>query len=190
MADAPVKKATILKHLRDVVGARSTESGERNAVARVLASYGIVDLPEIEAAYSGGQTVRVYIWKDTPWGVLALSSGPGVKGHVEFVEPAHWAELPEGAYAQAVPVSAAARNKILGSVARAVERAAQLKPKAEQKPPAPPPEPPPAPKPKRKTRSRRKSASAPAPAPEPGAATLTADQIEAIRAAIRQAVRG
>ena len=70
---------------RDVSGA-ATESGEKSAIAKILAKGGYRKQPSVQSYRDGRNVVRIYLWRDTPLGNIALSTGPSVDGQVFVVE--------------------------------------------------------------------------------------------------------
>lgn len=101
-------KQTLLSEVRAAVAKKKSETGERNAVVRVLAKHGAYSTPKIEQGRFGkGATLRVYIWK-TDWGTLILSSGPSVEGEVQWATKRGLDDAPEGVYHELEPVSRSA----------------------------------------------------------------------------------
>lgn len=93
-----VSKASLLSEIREAVAKKQSETGERNAVVRVLAKHGAYSVPKIETGRFGkGATIRVYIWK-TKWGSLVLSSGPSVEGEVQYADKRSVSDAPDGYY--------------------------------------------------------------------------------------------
>ena len=93
-----INKASLLNEIREAVGKKKTETGERNAVVRVLAKHGAYKTPKIETGRFGkGSSLRIYIW-DTKWGTLVLSSGPSVEGEVQYADKRQLKDAPEGSY--------------------------------------------------------------------------------------------
>ena len=93
-----VSKASLLSEIREAVAKKKSETGERNAVVRVLAKHGAYSVPKIETGRFGkGATIRVYIWK-TKWGSLVLSSGPSVEGEVQYADKRQVSDAPDGYY--------------------------------------------------------------------------------------------
>ncbi len=93
-----ISSTSLLAEVREAVAKKNTETGERNAVVRVLAKHGAYATPKIETGRFGkGSTIRVYIWK-TKWGNLVLSSGPSVEGEVQYAEKRQVDDAPDGFY--------------------------------------------------------------------------------------------
>ena len=93
-----ISKASLLNEIREAVAKKKTETGERNAVVRVLAKHGAYKTPKIETGRFGkGSSLRIYIW-DTKWGTLVLSSGPSVEGEVQYADKRQLKDAPEGSY--------------------------------------------------------------------------------------------
>ncbi len=93
-----ISKDSLLDEIREAVAKKKTETGERNAVVRVLAKHGAYKTPKIETGRFGkGSSLRVYIW-DTKWGTLVLSSGPSVEGEVQYADKRQLKDAPEGSY--------------------------------------------------------------------------------------------
>ena len=93
-----ISPESLLKEIREAVAKKKTETGERNAVVRVLAKHGAYKTPKIETGrFGNGSTFRVYIW-DTKWGDLVLSSGPSVEGEVQYAEKSQVTDAPDGFY--------------------------------------------------------------------------------------------
>ncbi len=82
-----------LSALRNVVSAAASDTAEVNAVIRELTRQGhrgAYDCDEHRGA--DRKIVRVYLWRDTPLGHLALMTGPSIKGQIFEVD-----EVPAGA---------------------------------------------------------------------------------------------
>jgi len=93
-----ISKESLLSEIREAVAKKKTETGERNAVVRVLAKHGAYKTPKIETGRFGkGSSLRVYIW-DTKWGTIVLSSGPSVEGEVQYASKRQLKDAPEGSY--------------------------------------------------------------------------------------------
>ena len=93
-----INKTSLLEEIREAVAKKQSETGERNAVVRVLARHGAYSMPKIETGRFGkGATIRVYIW-DTTWGSLVLSSGPSVEGEVQYADKRSVSDAPDGYY--------------------------------------------------------------------------------------------
>lgn len=122
---------TVLNAVKQKVGKRRTESGERNAVAAVLAKYGWVGEPSQvgQGAAEDGRRIRIYLWEGTPAGDFALVTGPSADG--EIITAAELAA--EQAAAGKILVSVGAppakyERQALGGIARAAARGAREQP--------------------------------------------------------------
>ena len=117
-----ISKASLLNEIREAVGKKKTETGERNAVVRVLAKHGAYKTPKIETGRFGkGSSLRIYIW-DTKWGTLVLSSGPSVEGEVQYADKRQLSDAPEGSYH--VLEKATGTSKITNAMKRIAAREA------------------------------------------------------------------
>jgi hypothetical protein len=79
-----------LAPFREALRGVRSESGERNAVQRVLDASGHRSLPSSErTALDDGRTARVYLWRDVGGTgcAVALISGPEVVGDVRVLYP-------------------------------------------------------------------------------------------------------
>jgi hypothetical protein len=75
--------AELKKHVRSA----KTESSEKNAVIKYLSKLGHRTIPSVSSHKNGQYTVRIYLWKNTPIGDLALMAGPSVEGDLHSVIP-------------------------------------------------------------------------------------------------------
>ena len=75
--------AELKKHVRSA----KTESSEKNAVIKYLSKLGHRTIPSVSSHKNGKYTVRIYLWKNTPIGDLALMAGPSVEGDLHSVIP-------------------------------------------------------------------------------------------------------
>ena len=109
--------ATILTHLKEAAAAVKSEGAERNAVARVLARYGVNKLPTLEIGRTpSGQTIRVFRWKAAIEGHdVLLITGPSIIGEVriEKHDDVAWRKAPEGAYIQLEESELKAKSKAM-----------------------------------------------------------------------------
>lgn len=78
-----------LASIRRAVASAGTELSERQAVATGLASVGHRKLPHVVQERTGDRRiVRIYVWRDTPLGNIALVSGPDVDAELYELHPA------------------------------------------------------------------------------------------------------
>ena len=95
--------ATLLAEARKALRTKKTETGERNAVVRVLAKHGAYSTPKIEKGHfpssgqRGASTLRVYIWS-TDWGTLVLTTGPSIEGELQWAKDSNVTKAPKGYY--------------------------------------------------------------------------------------------
>ena len=75
--------AELKKHVRSA----KTESSEKNAVIKHLRKLGHRTIPSVSSHKNGKYTVRIYLWKNTPIGDLALMAGPSLEGDLHSVVP-------------------------------------------------------------------------------------------------------
>jgi hypothetical protein len=117
--------ATLLAEARKALKAKSTETGERNAVVRVLAKHGAYSTPKIEKGHfpssgqRGASTLRVYIWS-TDWGTLVLTTGPSIEGELQWAKDSNVTKAPKGYYH--VLDKATGTSKITASMKRIAGR--------------------------------------------------------------------
>jgi len=76
-----------LTALRKLLSGAKTESGEKNVVMKALRVDGYRTMPSVSTHRSGNRTVRVYLWRKSPMGDLALMAGPSIEGALYKVTP-------------------------------------------------------------------------------------------------------
>jgi hypothetical protein len=74
--------------LQAAVANADTEASEKKAVRDVLREEGYRKQASKINHKIGRKTVRVYLWRDTPIGTIALATGPSIKGEVFYMVPA------------------------------------------------------------------------------------------------------
>jgi len=88
-----------LATIKKAVAGVSTENAAVAKVATALAANGFTKTPKVESTYEGRSTVRIYLWRGTPFGDLVLVAGPAIQP--ELKEASEIARVPKhgGAYA-------------------------------------------------------------------------------------------
>jgi len=111
---------TVLRAVKSAVADKATETGGRNAVARVLASYGYIGMPIIETGRDdSGATVRVYTWTDTPAGDILMIGGPSLENEIHDATRLGYKAAPAGSYIQMGGLSKTAASKLTSGMKRA-----------------------------------------------------------------------
>jgi len=180
---------TILDEIKREVRKRKTETGEANAVARVLALYNHTKLPQVfEGRSADGMAVRTYVFEDTPAGTFFLVTGPSVEGEIETqFGPAAKSLAEAGLWVQGTKATSKTARSVVAGMTKASSKVIKSTVAAPAKKKA-------APKATKKKAAPRKKAATKRAAPvvveeavvvQPAAQASNADLIAAFKAAMQ-----